>query len=149
MTIMMNTRLAAGIAATYASRFFAPVNNIYLCVGAMPSDAQIDSMTSTSSSIITSALAVTLGTIPLAQMKAKDQSVGPILLTNNVLPTLYKANATKAGTIGWGVVAYSATAFSIVDVGLPNSGAALQVDTLNAVIGQPITFMSLSCKLWR
>ena len=146
--MIVNTRAAVSIAAGYIGQFLTPSNSLILCVGDMPTDAQVDALTAVSNTFITSATAVTLGSISLANMLPKDSTSFPLLMTNKINPTIYKANSTKAGTLGWAVINTGAW-FSIVDVGLPNSGAVVQVDVVNVAVNTPVTFLSLSYKFGR
>ena len=128
---------------------YYPVS-VYLCVGDFPTDLVISkysgyndpAIVAATTGSYTSAAALTFSTLPTQNTLtySYDMSVYPAV------------NATKAGTIGWAVVASKAgngvlQSWGVVDVGLPNSGAVLSVDRLTVSVGDAINLIDLTYTL--
>ena len=145
--MLLNSASLAGLITQYTFNFFAPATGIYLCVGTMPTDAQIDAMTVATDALITGNKAVSYGAIPATNFRAKDTNI-PCLMYSAVMPVVTVVNSTKAGTLGWAVL-HNGTGFAIADVGLANSGAVVQVDTTTVIIGTPVTLLTVSYKFGR
>ena len=149
MSLMINSRLFASLLVSYNSMFLSGASNIYLCVGTTPTDAQIDAMTAVTDALIVNNKAVTYGGYPLTNIKLKDTSI-PALNYLNILPSPNTVNSVKAGTISWGVLyGNDSRKVCIVDVGLANSGAVIQVDTTTVIVGTPVTLLGIAYKLGR
>lgn len=144
--MLINSGFFGGL-VTHYGKIFAPANAIFLCTGSMPTDGQVDAMTAVSDTLITGSKSVTYGGIPMTSMKAKDTAI-PALIYANALPAISTVNATRAGTLTWGVL-HGTNGFAIVDVGLVNSGSVIQVDNVNVSVGTPVTLLSLAYKMGR
>ena len=152
MAILMNARFTVSMINAYGVDLF-PQGYIYLCIGTMPTDAQVDAYTGAADTAITNAIAASFDC---------DQATGLMANRNGTLLyydtakaqvaglTYVKASATKTGTVGYGIVrGYNANVFAIVDVGLPNTNSTLWVDTLTLTTGSPVYLMGLNYRIWR
>lgn len=151
--VMINKNMNACLAISYAAGIM-PQRGLTLCVGTMPTDAQAKTLSSSlDATLITPYITVTytsiLGTWGANRTVVKDATLpalfyadfGPVSAANR------SKAATKAGVISWAVASNDQGGFVILDVGLPNSGAIVQVDTVNVSVGTIVTLLSLSCKL--
>lgn len=124
--------------------------SVYLCVGDFPTDLVISkysgyndpAIVAATTGSYTSAAALTFYTVSTQNTLtySYDMSVYP------------SVNATKAGTIGWAVIASKSfnnvlQSWGVVDVGLPNSGAVISVDRLTVSVGDPITLLDMTYTL--
>jgi hypothetical protein len=109
--MLINSSMLAGILTTYNNTILAPTNGIYVCVGSMPTDAEVDAMTAVTAAQIANNKALTFTGHSIAQMQAKDTSV-PILVYST--KTAESVNSTKTGTLGWAVL-HGRAGFAIVE----------------------------------
>ena len=126
----------------------APTNTsgIRLCIGDMPTDAELETLTQ-SSSRITSNVALTYNTTGLTYM-LKDANWPPQYIVNQFPNS--SANATLTGTLGWGVF-YNANAnvVTVCDVSLTNGPGMITVNSLAVVPGKTITITGISMQVGR
>ena len=150
--ILMSKEMAfmSAIYAYNCAHFDTGVSAIRLMVGSPPSDAQVDTITQANHSalaLITGALSVTMPVASNAMFLPVNASAvlpqkmayqGPII----------KGTAVKAGTLTWAVI-MSGGYPMVVDVGLPNSGAMLQVDKTLVIVGTVVSVLAYSFQAWR
>ena len=125
------------------------VSNVCLCIGPPPTDIQVDSVVSTSRTtviampFIANAIAVSISHNLVTTSVNWLQLDNRTYAMNNIVLSGLSANATKAGVISWGIM-FSSWSCMFVDVGLANSGAVIQVDTVNVAVGTPVTILDVS-----
>lgn len=142
MTTLANPKHLAAMVAVYMS--FMKITAIQLKSGSMPSDALVDSWTRVS------AVPTTYKTLATFSVSAFESATPdrpfPVVLTlpaNNL--SARSINPSAAGRIGWALLTAS-TQFIVADVGLANSGAVVQLDMLDTVVGTPITLLGAAIK---
>lgn len=145
MSLIINDRMGVTYAASLY-RACAPSGNpwITFCVGTPPTDVQVMGWTNGSDSYVTSATTGSLVATGAVLTTTNTSTVLPITITT-YQQTNRTFTATKAGTISWAVV--SGYDYAVLDVGLPNSGAAIQVDTVNVSVGTTVTMQTLSFRV--
>jgi hypothetical protein len=124
----------------------AGASNLILCVGTPPDDATVDTITA-AAAVVTGNSTCTYNTTGI-QFALNSASEFPPRYVLTSFPTTNTVNATKAGTISWGLLTGS-WGVSVVDVGLPNSGSLIEVNTTNVSVGTPVTITNWSFKLGR
>lgn len=147
--MLMSKSLACAVLLSLKTRALFPIaaNGIQLCVGPMPTDTELESLTQASSRI-TSNVAVTYDTTGLTTM-LKDTAWPPqyIMATPQTVTT---KNSTLVGTIGWAVF-YNATAGAVIigDVTLTNGTGLITVNTLDVIVGTPVILTGVSIQTGR
>lgn len=120
-------------------------SGILLCVGAQPSDATVDALTSTTP--LASSVTATYNTAGLLYTLFNATEFPPRYVLTS-FPTVNTVNATQAGVISWGIIT-GAWGFAVVDVTATNGGGLIEVDTVNVSVGTPVTITNWSFKLGR
>lgn len=147
--MLMSKSLAASYLMTLRNKLLFPANTsgIKLCIGEMPTDAELEAMTQASARI-TDNVAAVIDTTGMTSM-LKDGNWPPQYLIAN-MPTNPVAVATKAGKISW-CVFYNATANVVVvgDVTLTNGSGIVTVNTLDVVVGTPVLLTNISIQTGR
>lgn len=126
----------------------APTNTagIRLCIGDMPTDAELETLTQ-SSARINNNVALTYNTVGLTYM-LKDANWPPQYIVNQ-FPNP-SASAALTGTLGWGVFYHpTANVVTICDVSLTNGPGMITVDSLDVVPGKTITITGISMQVGR
>lgn len=152
--MLMTKSLAIALLGTINRRFFlsagagtGQVGQIKLCIGDMPTDLEIESLTQTSARI-TNNVAVTLDTTGMTTMFV--DSGWPAQISIQKPPTVPYALSTKVGTISWAVFAQPTnSAIAICDVTLYGGGGMIEVDTVDVVVGTKVTLMDISARTGR
>ena len=152
MAIQVNNYLLASIIFqnVYPSLSYAygSYSGPVFCDGAMPTDAQVDTITGINHTLISTA---SCGSITNYANGAKFAS------TSGVPPQWYWSTlgtktftATKTANIGWAALYNCDTScIVLVDVGLAGSGAVITVDKTAVSSGTVVTLLGVSAKLWR
>ena len=150
MTILMNNRMAASLLVPPLYGLGAGggvLSSIWLCTGIPPTDAQVDSLTKAnyaSQSFVSDNKSVVITGLSLA---AAYQVGPPVLFYQHTAGV--KGTSTKAGVLSWGVLISAQGNISIADVGLANSGAVIQVDTLNVAVNTVVNVLGMSIRVGR
>ena len=118
-----------------------------LCTGTAPTDTDVDALTATSAIITSSSAVVFNGSGVVSAINSTSTST-PLWFIQQ-LPTSTTATSTKVGTLTWGVISDSQYGVTVVDVGLPNSGAVVQVDKMSVTTGTVVSLLSISYSIWR
>jgi hypothetical protein len=113
-----------------------------LCVGAMPTDAELETLVQ-SSTRITNNVAVSYNMVGVTYT-VRDVYWPPEILMATP-PTTYTVNSTLAGTIGWCVFwnGVDKNVF-IADVTDSTGNGVVRVSTINVAVGTPVTLESIS-----
>lgn len=119
---------------------------ILLCVGTAPSDLEVEAMTAANyaaSAVVVAGKSVTLN---MTGMTAGYVQASPF--TTFISGLLPSAASTKVGTLNWGIILSKGQPV-FVDVGLPNSGAVIQVDVVSVGVGTVVQLLSCGFKFGR
>lgn len=147
--MLMSKSLAASFLMTLKNKFIFSQNasGIKLCIGSMPTDAELDSLTQASSRILDNVTATIDTTGLVADLR--DTNWPPQFITKT-LPTVQTAVCSKTGKIGW-CVFYHATSNIVVigDVTKTNGGGIVTVNEVDVTTGQSILFTNLSIQAGR
>jgi len=146
---VISKSLTAAYLISLRNKLLFPVNaaGIKLCIGEMPTDAEIETLTQ-SSSRITDNVAVTINTTGLTS-KLKD-TAWPPTYASDTLPSNPKALSTKVGKIGWCVFYHTNPSVVVIgDVTLTNGTGLVSVDALDVVVGTPVTLTNIAIQVKR
>lgn len=148
MSILMNRRMAAALISLPAGAFGAAgdsIRSIWLCSGPEPADAQLDVLTVSnfsSQSVITNNKVVAID-----NLSSIGKQVGePSIIYHDV--SGFKGTSLKAGVLTWALIKTN-LGVAIADVGLPNSGAIVQVDRVVVETGNVVNLLSLTMRVRR
>lgn len=114
-------------------------SSIILCTGTKPTDAEVDTLT-TSSAIVTNSTAAVFNTAGLLYTLYNATEFPPRYVLS-AFPTTNQVTASKTGTINWGVLV-GPWGIAVVDVTVTNGGGILEVNTVDVVSG--VTSVSLT-----
>lgn len=147
--LIPNARVAASFNWSLSQTFNKANTTDWLtfCVGPKPDDTTIENIVDLTDAIIVDNTCGLLASNAGATWGYSSTTVVPPIFYNTALPTVKTFNATKSGTITHAVVNASGF-FIIVDVGVTNSGAVIQLDTVDVEIGTPVTLTSIQYKVW-
>lgn len=120
---------------------------IVLCVGAKPTDVEMDTLTSASTPVVNGS-ACTYNTAGM-QFTLNSASEFPPRYVLTSFPTINTVTASKTGTINWALIT-GPWGVAVVDVTLPNGGGIIEVDTVDVTAGvTPVTITNWSFKTGR
>lgn len=144
--------ISKGMACTVMQSFLMTLRSvqstsgIMLCVGAQPSDATVDALTSTTP--LASSVTATYNTSGMLYALFNATEFPPRYVLTS-FPTVNTVAATQAGIISWGIIANATWGLAVVDVTATNGGGLIEVDTVNVSVGTPVTITNWSFKLGR
>lgn len=144
--MLYSKKWASTLPSSLRMTFQNSSGNFVLCGGVMPSDADMTSLTTTSTAI-TSAALVTIS-VSGTTLMLMDTSAQPPVWEMNTPPTNRSAAAVAAGTITWAAISLSYGLF-LVDVSLPNQGGVIQVDKTTVSVGTVVSIMGMTWSFWR
>ena len=147
--MLMTKSLAAAYLMSLRQKFLFPVNaaGIKLCVGDIPTDEELETLTQSSARILDNVAAV-INTTGLTSV-LKDTAWPPQYIIQT-MPTDPTAIVTKAGKISW-CVFYNATSNIVVlgDVTKTNGSGLVTIDNVDVTVGSQILFTNLSIQTGR
>lgn len=149
MALIPCNRFAGSYNFTFTQPFKTAntTNWLTFCVGPVPSDQQLSDLTSVNNTIITNATVGTIASNAGSSWMYNSATTTPPLYYANVLPTTKTFTSTGTGTLTHAVV-NSGGFFIVVDVGVLNSGAVIQVDTTAVDVGTVVTLQQIQFKMW-
>lgn len=156
--LIPNRNMSSAIVVAALTPFIGTntVDFMTFCKGPALTDAQVAGLTAVSNALIQNAkVGVIANSAGLAMGASSNTAVPPVLLAST-LPATKTFTVSGVGstpvTITHAVVKSTyggTTQFCVVDVGLLNSGAVVQVDNTSVVDGSVVTLQSIQFKIWR
>lgn len=122
-------------------------NWITFCSGGFPDESTADSILSLNDPAIVNNKVATLTSNAGTQWDYSTYTDTPPVYYCKSLPTVRTFQATSSGTITHAAV-FSNNFFILVDVGLLNSGAVIQLDKINVNSGDAIELLAIQYKIW-
>jgi hypothetical protein len=154
--VIINNQMAASIYRNGILPFVGTntTDFITFCKSPVLTDAQVKALVATTDALIVNAKVGTIASYSGLVMAPVDAAAVPPVFSSTSLPTIktFTVSNAAAAVITHAIVKSTVgntTQFCVVDVGLLNSGAVIQVDKTTVTTGDVVTLLAINMKFWR